>query len=273
MINKTITSNNLKEIKERLISILKSYNSLAIAFSGGADSSFLLALAHQVLGKKVIAITAISPVHPARETEFAKKFTKKRKIKHEIVQSDEMSISEYTANTRNRCYICKKNLFPKLLECALKSGIKDLAHGANMDDLKDFRPGFVAASELKIAAPLIDAGLSKQEIRRLSKNINLETWNKPAMACLATRIPYGATITIASLKKIEEAENALIDLGFSTCRIRHHDNLARIEVLPKDFKKILNKENKEAIIKKIKEAGYLYVAMDIEGYFQGSMNR
>ncbi|MBU4011476.1 MAG: TIGR00268 family protein, partial [Proteobacteria bacterium] len=152
-------------------------------------------------------------------------------------------------------------------------GIKDLAHGANMDDLKDFRPGFVAASELKIAAPLIDAGLSKQEIRRLSKNINLETWNKPAMACLATRIPYGATITIASLKKIEEAENALIDLGFSTCRIRHHDNLARIEVLPKDFKKILNKENKEAIIKKIKEAGYLYVAMDIEGYFQGSMNR
>ncbi|MGB5157467.1 ATP-dependent sacrificial sulfur transferase LarE [Desulfobacterium sp. N47] len=268
-----ITGENLEEKKERLVSILKSYNSLAIAFSGGVDSSFLLALAHQVLGKKVIAITAVSPVHPARETEFAKSFAKKRNIKHKIIKSDEMDIAEFTANTRNRCYICKKNLFPRLLECAVKSGIKDLAHGANMDDLDDFRPGFMAASELKIAAPLIDAGFSKQQIRELSKNMNLETWNKPAMACLATRIPYETAITIESLKMIEKAENALIDLGFDSCRVRHHGNLARIEVLPKDFKKILNRENKEAVIKKIKEAGYLYVAMDLEGYIRGSMNR
>lgn len=273
MINKTISCDNIKEKKERLVSILKSYNSLAVAFSGGVDSSFLLAVAHQVLYKRVVAITAISPVHPARETEFAKNFAIRLKIKHVIIQSGEMNLLEFTANTKNRCYVCKKDLFPKLLESALKSGIKDLAHGANMDDLNDFRPGFLAASELKIAAPLIDAGLSKQEIRELSKNMNLETWNKPAMACLATRIPYGATVTVESLKKIEEAENTLIDLGFSTCRVRHHGNLARIEVPPEDFEKILSKENKDAIIKKIKKTGYLYVAMDIEGYIQGSMNR
>ncbi|MFH2047037.1 MAG: ATP-dependent sacrificial sulfur transferase LarE [Pseudomonadota bacterium] len=273
MTDKTLNCCNLEEKKERLISILKKYDSLAIAFSGGVDSSYLLALSHKVMGKKVFAITAISPVHPAREIKFAKQFAANRKIRHVIIKSDEMSLPEFIANNRNRCYVCKKNLFPKMLEYAVKSGVKDLAHGVNVDDLNDFRPGFSAASESKIAAPLIDAGLTKKDIRQLSKNMNLETWNKPAMACLATRIPYGTSITPEILNKIEHAENALIDLGFNTCRVRHHGDLARIEVPPKDFKKILSKENKEAIIKTIKKAGYLYVTMDIEGYIQGSMNR
>lgn len=273
MTNKTLKYDNLKEKNERLVSILKNYDSLAIAFSGGVDSSYLLALSHKVLGKKVFAITAVSPVHPAREIKFAKKFTANCKIKHVIIKSDEMRIPEFIANNRNRCYVCKKNLFPKMLEYAVKSGVKYLAHGANVDDLNDFRPGFSAASELNVAAPLIDAGFSKKDIRKLSKNMNLETWNKPAMACLATRIPYGTSITAEILNKIEDAENALIDLGFSTCRVRHHGDLARIEVPPKDFKKILSKENKEAIIKTIKTSGYIYVTMDIEGYIQGSMNR
>ncbi len=264
---------NIKEKKERLVSILKSYNSLAIAFSGGVDSSFLLVLAHQVLNERAIAITAKSPIHPERETEFAINFTLNRNIKHIIIQSEEMNNLEFTLNTRNRCYVCKKNLFPKLLKAALKSGITDLAHGANMGDLDDFRPGFLAASELKIAAPLIDAGLSKKDIRELSKNMNLETWNKPAMACLATRIPYGTAITYETIKKIEQAENALTDLGFGACRVRHHGNIARIEVPPRDFEKILCEENKNAIINKIKKAGYLYVALDLEGYIPGSMNR
>jgi uncharacterized protein len=272
-VRKKMNSDNLTAKKERLISILKNFNSLGVAFSGGADSTFLLAVAHEVSGEKVTAITANSPVHPARETEFAVKFALNHGIKHIIIQPDEMSIPEFTANNRERCYVCKKNLFPKMIEAACKVGITALAHGANTDDLKDFRPGFSAASEFRIAAPMIDAGLSKQDIRDLSKMMHLETWNKPAMACLATRIPYGTAITIESLKMIEEAENALIDLGFSSCRVRHHGNLARIELAKEDFERMLNGEIRNRVVGKIKKAGYMYVAMDLEGYIQGSMNR
>jgi len=270
---KEMKRDELKLKKEKLISILKNFNSLAVAFSGGADSAFLLAVAHEVLGEKVTAITAKSPVHPARETEFAGKFALDYGIKHIIIQSDETNLSEFTTNNRNRCYICKKNLFPKMIEAAYKAGISELAHGANTDDLKDFRPGFSAASEFNIAAPMIDAGLSKQDIRDLSKNMRLETWNKPAMACLATRIPYGNGITIESLTMIEEAENALIDLGFTACRVRHHGDLARIELVKNDFEKMMNEKTRDLLVGKIKKAGYLYVSMDLEGYIQGSMNR
>ncbi len=268
-----MNSDDLIAKKERLISILKNYNSLAVAFSGGTDSTFLLAVTHDVLGEKVTAITAKSPVHPSREIEFAGKFVRNHGIKQIIIQSDEMGLNEFTANNRDRCYVCKNNLFPKMVESASKMGISKLAHGANTDDLKDFRPGFTAASELGIEAPMIDAGLSKQDIRDLSKKMLLETWNKPAMACLATRIPYGTAITIESLKMIEEAENALIDFGFSTCRVRHHGNLARIELANEDFDRMINEKMRDSVVGKLKKAGYLYVSMDLEGYIQGSMNR
>ncbi|MDP2863640.1 MAG: ATP-dependent sacrificial sulfur transferase LarE [Desulfobacterales bacterium] len=268
-----MNSDDLIAKKESLISILKNYDSLAVAFSGGVDSTFLLAAAHGVLGENVAAITAKSPVHPAREIEFAGKFARNHGIKHIIIRSDEMNLSEFTANNRNRCYVCKKNLFPKMIEAASKMGISKLAHGANTDDLKDFRPGFSAASEMVIASPMIEAGLSKQDIRDLSKMMLLETWDKPAMACLATRIPYGTAITIESLKMIEEAENTLIDLGFSACRVRHHGNLARIELAKKDFDRMMNEKTRDSVVGKLKKAGYLYVSMDLEGYVQGSMNR
>lgn len=160
-----------------------------------------------------------------------------------------------------------------MIEAASKMGITKLAHGANTDDLKDFRPGFSAASEMGIASPMIEAGLSKQDIRDLSKMMLLETWDKPAMACLATRIPSGTAITIESLKMIEEAENALIDFGFSTCRVRHHGNLARIELAKEDFDRMINEKMRDFVVGKLKKAGYLYVSMDLEGYIQGSMNR
>lgn len=266
-------SKDLKAKKESLVLILKKYDSLAVAFSGGADSSFLLAVAHEVLGEKVAAFTAKSPVHPLRETWFAEKFARNRGIKHIIVHPDAMNLPEFTANNRDRCYVCKKNLFPKMIEAASGMGIPVIAHGANTDDLKDFRPGFSAASELGITAPMIDAGLSKQDIRDLSKMMGLETWDKPAMACLATRIPYGAPITIESLKMIEDAENALIDLGFIACRVRHHGNLARIELAKEDFSRVMNQNIRGSIVDKLKKAGYLYVSIDLEGYIQGSMNR
>lgn len=259
--------------KEKLVSILKKFNSLAVAFSGGADSTFLLAVAYEVMGGNVAAFTAKSPVHPAREIEFAEKFAGNRGIKHIKIQSDEMNLPEFTANNRDRCYVCKKNLFPKMIEAAAVMGIPKVAHGANTDDLKDFRPGFSAASELGIAAPMIEAGLSKQDIRDLSKMMGLETWDKPAMACLATRIPYGDAITIESLNMIEEAENALNDLGFVACRVRHHGNLARIETAKEEFDRMMDQNMRDSVVVKLKKAGYLYVSIDLEGYIQGSLNR
>ncbi|MFO7665940.1 MAG: ATP-dependent sacrificial sulfur transferase LarE [Desulfobacterales bacterium] len=264
---------DLRYKMERLTSAIEGYSSLAVAFSGGTDSTFLLAVAHKVLKKNVIAITAKSQIHPVRETDFALDYTKKHRIEHVIIQSNELKIPEFNLNDRNRCYVCKMNIFPMMMKTASKKGIKDLVHGANIDDLKDFRPGFSAASELGVAAPMIEAGLSKQDIRDLSKMMLLETWNKPAMACLATRIPYGVPITIESLKMIEEAENILIDLGFTACRVRHHGNLARIELPKEDIERMINWKMRNSVVGKLKKAGYLYVSIDLEGYIQGSMNR
>ncbi|MBU1713819.1 MAG: ATP-dependent sacrificial sulfur transferase LarE [Proteobacteria bacterium] len=264
---------DLKLKMERLKSAIKGYDSLAIAFSGGTDSTFLLAVAHKILERKVIAITAKSQVHPVRETDLAVKYTKKHGIEHIIIQSNELNIPEFTANNRDRCYICKRNLFPRMMKAASKKGIRDLAHGANTDDIKDFRPGFSAAHELGIVAPMIEAGLSKGDIRLLSKKMRLGTWNKPAMACLATRIPYGTPVTKESLKMIEKAEYSLADLGFGACRVRHHGTLARIELAREDFERMINEKMRKSVIEKMKKAGYLYVSMDLEGYIQGSMNR
>lgn len=268
-----MNEDDLKCKKERLISAIKVYNSLAIAFSGGTDSTFLLAVAHKILKRNVIAITAKSQIHPARETDLAVNYAKKHGIEHVIIETNELEIPEFTANNRDRCYVCKTNLFPMMIKAASKKGIKDLVHGANTDDLKDFRPGFSAATELGIAAPMIEAGLSKQDIRLLSKKMRLGTWNKPVMACLATRIPYGVPVTKESLKMIEEAEYALADLGFGTCRVRHHGTLARIELAREEFERMIKEKMRKSVVGKMKKAGYLYVSMDLEGYVQGSMNR
>ena len=262
--NKKLIS--LKEKKERLISIINGFDSLIVAFSGGVDSSFLLAFTHKLLKKNVVAISATSPIHPSRETEYSKKFADNLRIKHILFKSREINHSGFVANKKNRCYICKKLLFKDILNIASNIGIKYISHGANVTDLDDFRPGLLAAKEIGIVAPLIDAGLTKDDIRLLSKEMNLSTWDKPAMACLATRIPYETPLTQKALSMIEKSENIIIDIGFKTCRVRCHGKVARIEIDPVDFEKILNKKIRLVINNKLKALGFSYVSLDMEGY-------
>lgn len=259
--------------KEKLVSILEKYDNLIVAFSGGVDSTFLLKSAHEILKGNVVAVTARSSVQPERETDFAIKFAKNLGIKHIIMQSREMSKPDFVANTKDRCYVCKKLLAEDLLKLASDMEIKHVAHGANMDDMDDFRPGLKAAREMGIEAPLVDACLTKKDIRFLSKEMDLVTWDKPSMACLASRIPYGTPITDEALNKIDQAEQFVLSLGFISCRVRYHNEVARIEVSPGDFKRLFDDKTRTAIISKFKDIGFLYISLDLEGYIQGSMNR
>lgn len=242
--------------RERLISILNRSDSLLVAFSGGVDSAFLLAVAHKVLKKNVVAITAVSPIHPAQEKEAALKFTKNLGIKQVVLQSREINQPDFVANRKDRCYICKKNLFGDLLKIASDMKIKGVVHGANVDDTEDFRPGFAAAYEMGIAAPMVKAGLVKDDIRLLSKKMNLETWNRPSMSCLATRIPYGFPITEKALKMVEQAENVILSLGFVTCRVKHYGNAAKIEIDGMDIERFSNKRIGRIIVEKLREIGF-----------------
>ncbi|MBU0986353.1 MAG: ATP-dependent sacrificial sulfur transferase LarE, partial [Proteobacteria bacterium] len=226
---------NLKEKRNRLVTTLKKFDALMIAFSGGVDSTFLLACAREILQDNLVAVTAQSALQPQREKAASVALAKHLGVRHIVVQTREMYHHDFVANTTDRCYICKKYLFADLLKLASEMGILHLAHGANKDDLKDFRPGFIAALEMGIHAPLIDAGLTKADIRLLSKEMKLETWNKPPMACLATRIPYGTPITVESLAMIEKAEDYILSLGVKSCRVRIHEKTARIELDPAEF--------------------------------------
>jgi uncharacterized protein len=259
--------------KERLISQLKNLESVLVAFSGGVDSAFLLAVAHQVLGDKVLAVTARSIIHPGWEGDKATEFGRKRGIHHLVISSEEMSLPEFVSNDADRCYHCKKHLLQGLLKIARENGSKHVAHGANVDDLKDYRPGFRAATESGVLAPLIDAQLSKEEIRFLSKEMGLPTWDKPPMPCLASRIPYGSPITELKLKMIQEAEAFLLKQGLREVRVRHHESVARIEVDGAEQSKIMAEGLREAIIGKFREIGFEHVALDLEGYISGKMNR
>jgi len=265
--------NGLTTKREHLISIIKSYGSLLVAYAGGVDSTFLLAMAHEALKKNLVAVTAKSPLHPARENQDAKSFAQKLRVRHLFVKSTEMSRSDFTANTKRRCYLCKKYLFKDLLKIARENNLEYVAHGANVDDLKDFRPGFDAAREMNIMAPMVDAGLTKKDIRTLSEKMNLKTWNKPSMSCLATRIPYGTQITFEKLKMIEKAEQIILDLGVTSCRVRVHDKVARIEVDPVDIERILDQEIRSTVVGTLRKIGFSHVAVDLEGYGQGRMNR
>ena len=244
-----------------------------MAFSGGVDSTFLLAVAHKVLGNRLLAVTAYSPVQPESEKRAAIGLAKQMGVHHRVIQSQEMTLPVFIRNPTDRCYHCKIQLFGLLLKMAKDEGIQCVAHGANLDDLKDYRPGLKAAKELKIRAPLMDAGLTKADIRELSREMGLETWDKPAMACLASRIPYNTTLTIEKLAMVERAEQVLHQLGFRHCRVRHHGDLARIEVLPGDFSEILREEVSANIISQLQALGFDHISLDLEGYTQGSMNR
>lgn len=254
--------------KELLKNQLKLFDSLTIAFSGGVDSTFLLAMAYDILKEKVIAVTSNSFLH-LDEEEAAITIAKKLNVKHIIINSNELAMANFCANTSKRCYICKNNLFQQMKKLTPNS---ILAHGANIDDLNDFRPGFQAAYEMDVVAPLIDSKLTKIEIRKLSKEMGLETWNKLSTPCLATRIPYGTPITKNILMKIAQAEKILKTAGFKECRVRYHNNIARIEINPLNFHNIIDADIRVDIIQKIKNIGFLYVTLDLDGYLQGSMN-
>lgn len=259
--------------QEALIKKLKKYPSLLLAFSGGVDSTFLLSLAQQVLGERVVAATADSITFPSRERREAEKFAREKGIPHVIFKSEEFRIPDFIANSPDRCYHCKRALCNSLIKIAKDKDIKVIAHAANFDDLGDYRPGLKAAREMGIVSPLVEVDLTKEEIRFLSKERGLETWDKPAMACLASRIPYGSPINIEKLKIVEEAEDFLRRIGFNQFRVRHHGNTARIELENPVITKIFEPSMRGKIVKKFKDLGFTYISVDLEGYVSGSMNR
>ena len=261
----------LHEKKQFLEQYLKELGSLAVAFSSGVDSTFLLQVAHDVLGGRCIAVTAQSCSFPRREFDEAAAYCASEGIKQVVVQSEELEIEGFRQNPKNRCYLCKRELFTKIRDIAAENGMAYVAEGSNMDDNGDYRPGLIAVAELGIKSPLREAGLYKEEIRLLSKEMGLPTWQKPSFACLASRFVYGETINEEKLGMVDKAEQRLLELGFRQVRVRIHDRLARIEVLPEDFPKLI--ENAAKIDMYFRALGFVYVTMDLGGYQMGSMNR
>lgn len=257
---------------ETLKKNVKSMQSVVIAFSGGVDSSFLLKVAFDVLDNKVLAVTARSSTYPEREFRNAEEFVNTYKIPHMVILSEELDVEGFSDNPTNRCYLCKHELFDKIIRVAKEGGYKFVADGSNKDDIGDFRPGMRAVAELGIVSPLKDANLTKEDIRLLSKQMGLKTWDKPSFACLSSRFPYGEKITREKLAMVDKAEQLLIDLGFRQVRVRHHGNMARIEICEEDFEKIVHLEIRDKTYKVLKELGYTYVSLDLKGYRTGSMN-
>ena len=258
---------------KNLQAYFKKAGAAAIAFSGGVDSTFLLATAAEVLPKeKVLAITVASSFFPRKEKSEAQAFCAGRNIKHIFLPIDVLAIDGVKNNPQNRCYLCKRALFAQIKEQAAKNGMDFVCEGSNTDDLNDYRPGMQAVEELHIKSPLRDAGLNKSEIRILSKEMNLPTWNKPSFACLASRFVYGEEITAEKLTMVEKAEQLLSDLGFEQRRVRIQGLTARIEILPQDFSKIVTDEVRQKICADFSKIGFVYTSLDLNGYRSGSMN-
>ncbi|MCR5202029.1 MAG: ATP-dependent sacrificial sulfur transferase LarE [Lachnospiraceae bacterium] len=269
-------SKNLNLKYENLKAIIKAYKSATIAFSSGVDSTLLLRVAKEVLGDNITAVTAVSATFPRREKNEAKTFCESLGVKQIFVDYNEINEPGFKENPKDRCYICKKGLFEAFLKVSENEGRAFVLEGSNVDDLSDYRPGLKALEELEIKSPLREANLTKDDIRRLSKALNLPTWDKQSFACLSSRIPYGEIITEEKLNIIEKSEDFLYDLGFRAYRVRMHESqnvyLARIEINQNDFDKLLNEELRISIHEKLKEYGFSYVSLDLMGYRTGSLN-
>ncbi|MBE3100739.1 MAG: ATP-dependent sacrificial sulfur transferase LarE [Firmicutes bacterium] len=263
---------NAEQKYQQLQTIIKDLGSIAVAFSGGVDSTFLIKVAYDVLGNKAIAVTATSSTYPQREFSEACEYAKGMGIEHIVISSEELDIEGFAKNPKNRCYYCKKELFTKVWKVAKEKGIEYVADGSNIDDVGDYRPGMEAAKELKVVSPLKMAEMTKDDIREISKKLGLPTWDKPAFACLSSRFPYGNEITSDKLKMVDQAEEFLLGLGFRQVRVRHHDEIARIEVSPSERKKFFNEELMDQVAKRFKEIGFTYAALEMAGYRTGSMN-
>ncbi len=257
---------------DSLMNYLRSLHSATVAFSGGVDSTFLLKAAKEALGGKVIAVTAVSPFFPGREIREAEIFCSVQGIRHFVCETGQLEIEEIVENPPNRCYLCKKEIFRKICMLARENGIENIIEGSNVDDDGDYRPGLLAVAELGIKSPLKRCNLTKTDIRVLSKYLGLKTFEKPSFACLASRFVYGERITPEKLAMVDRAEQLLMDLGFHQFRVRIHGRLARIEVEPGEFVKLMEEKVRSRIVEKFREYGFTYVALDMTGYRTGSMN-
>jgi uncharacterized protein len=267
-----INDKTIDEKYEDLLALVTELGSAAVAFSGGVDSSFLCHAAFAALGQKAIAVTVVSPMLPKSEIDCASALARKVGIEHLFIEESEID-EEVAANPKERCYYCKKLEFGHILDAAAKRGIRVVLDGSNFDDLSDYRPGLKALAELGIVSPLREAALTKAEIRELSRRFDLPTWDKPAFACLASRIPYGEPIDKTKLSRVEKAEDTLRSFGFRQFRVRSHGDIARIEVAPEERRRFFDEAILDNISHSLKSFGFLYAAFELEGYLMGSMNR
>ena len=262
----------LEQKQQHLFQILESLGHVIVAYSGGTDSAYLAWAAHQALGENAVAITADSPSIPESHKRDAAEFARECGFRHEFIETREFDNPDYLKNAPSRCFHCKDELFTRLEEIARARGYENIVYGVNVDDLGDYRPGQNAASVHQVKAPLVEAGLTKMEIRDLSRAAGLSTWNRPAAACLSSRIPYGTPVTVENIKTVEQGEEAIKALGFRQFRVRFHGELVRIEIAKDELAKALTAEMAAAFAAIFKPLGFLYVTLDLEGYRQGSLN-